>query len=127
VSDVNLILKNRPFLKDHHYIVQARAEDYWVGFYSSTLNKRIFKYGNGFNIIFFGDTTRPNDFYSIPYSIMKNIMTGPNLDSHDRWVFSVKYHVLRVHGGNADKLHIGEFYGNLDNIAEVKIGDKKWE
>lgn len=106
-------------LKKTNYVRKAdRKTNYWFDIYLNTLNKLKKEYDENFNIIIHNtDEHNPNDFYIIPYSVLKYILIQEtSLKSHGndkslRWMGSIKNHQLEIRNCPA-KIDVSIYYGN---------------
>jgi hypothetical protein len=115
----NIILSNLDSIKRWHYTQKANSTDYWVAFYESVLNRYKAHFGEDFNLIVYGDENLPDDFISIPYTRLKDLLTEPHIDERKRrWVFSVENNLLRTHR-NPKRIDITEFRGNIIDIQPL--------
>lgn len=106
-------------LKETNYVRIARPENnYWVDFFKQKLySSYIEKFGDKFNIIIYNQTNIGNDFYVIPFSVLKTHLIDKYL-SHDtegtrseRWVLNIKDHRLKV-TNCSDTIDVKEYFSN---------------
>ncbi len=115
----NFILSNINSIRKKHYVLKASSSDYWVEFYESVLNHYKSQFGEDFNLIIYGNANIPNDFVSVPYVQLKELLTDEHIDQRKRrWVFSIENNKLRVHR-NVRRIDIEKFRGNKIDIPEL--------
>jgi len=116
----NKIAQSLEILKNRHYIRKSKADNnYWVSFYSQTLDEYISKFADDFSLVIYGDVQREYDFYEIPYSVIKSLLTDENYDStYARWILSIQGDELRVHGG-PERLDVRPYRGNEAIYAKL--------
>lgn len=106
-------------LKKTNYVRKAdRKTNYWFDLYLNTLNKFKKEFDENFNIVIHNiDENNPNDFYIIPYPVLKYIliqetsMKSHGNDNSVRWMGSIKNHQLELRNCPA-KIDISIYYGN---------------
>lgn len=112
----NKILINRSQISKEHYVRKADPDNrYWVDFSKNKLNTYKRKFGNNFDLIIAGSKDLENDFYRIPFSVVKDFFTDSTMSrdqtERNRWVASVKsQHKLKVWNARGEK-DISRYYG----------------
>lgn len=115
----NYILQNKVDLEVKNYIVEPGSNyGYWVQFYVRKLqNIFVAQYGDNFNLILVGSPEVEDDYYAIPYSVVKDMLLDeyayPDTKTKKaHWQMSIKsHHKLDVRHCPFQR-DISEFYGN---------------
>jgi|GEM_PF-384273 5-methylcytosine-specific restriction protein A len=119
-AEQNIIRKNESRLKKFHFVSAiSKDTDYWGGIRPSSLEKYHKRYGDDFNVIIY-DSTGSAEFYSIPYSIIKSLLTFEigYLPNQRRWQYSIQRHILQIHGSD-EQLDVQKYFKNTSNIPQL--------
>lgn len=119
-AEHNIIQKNESRLKKFHFVSAiSKGTGYWGGIRPSSLEKYLKKYGDDFNIIIY-DSKGSTEFYSIPYSIIKSLLTLDKgyLPNQRRWQYSIQRHIFQIHGSD-ERLDVQEYFQNESNIPQL--------
>lgn len=94
----NLIKANLEILEKTNYVRKAKPEaNYWCDFSASVMNKFRKATKDNFNLIVYGDENIHNDYYIIPFKLVKEKFTEKNYSGNrERWVFNIIDHKLKV-------------------------------
>jgi hypothetical protein len=104
-------------LKDLHYIKHAKHEyptggpTWWMALYSNKIDFYNRKSNGNFLIIIF-DSLNANNFYAIPFAIVKKDLYIGYLDKRDRWVLSIRDGRLCIHGTDV-KIPVEQYHNNF--------------
>ena len=128
----NFIAQNREKLAQEHYVRKAApSSNYFFSIYEKELQSYQSKYGNNFNIIFFGDEDVETDYYSIPFSYLQDVLIPKNLyQSQKRWAGDIKNQVMNFRVSKV-KRNVSEFYSlpystnKTTNKTQFTIGLKE--
>ncbi len=119
----NVIFKNLVLIKQFHYAQKAKPDnDYWVAFYRTKLNEYQSKFGDNFNLIIYGSPDSPVDFFSIPFSKIKQFFDESKLKDEykDHWVFIIRNGMMTIWGGDETfYVNVEEFFHNIQNIPQL--------
>ena len=84
----------------HRALPQAKAERvYWFNVSKGRFDKYVAANGNRFNIVVAGDEATEGDFYVIPYSSIKHLLTEETLHDktgRERWIGLIRNHQLKI-------------------------------
>lgn len=123
----NFVSINREKLARKHYVRKASvSSNYFFSIYYKELSTYQEKFGNDFNVIFYGNDDLETDYYSIPFLFLKDILIPQNLyQKQKRWAGDIKNHVINFRVAKI-KLNVTEFYSLpfSSNSTEVNISSK---
>lgn len=97
----------------NNYVLKASADNKWSGFQESVVTKITTLYGDNFNIVIWGDKQNENDYYCIPFKLLKHLFadelktTGkyPN-----RWTAVILNHQFLMRSNSALAVDIASYY-----------------
>jgi len=121
----NLVLRDRSRYEPANYIRKADPKvDYWVDFSVNPIADYLDRCGENFNVVIAGNPELEGDFFAIPYSSLKHMLTEATLaksqDGRRRWIANIVGTELKV--TNAEqRLDVSRWYGNpfqLENKTE---------
>jgi hypothetical protein len=76
---MNLVLLH-PEVGDRHYVLHsARHPRRWVAFSPNKVNQYQENFGDDFCLVITGDPSEPNDFYALPWKMLKSYFVRDNL------------------------------------------------
>ncbi|MCX2679018.1 HNH endonuclease [Galbibacter sp. EGI 63066] len=107
----NFVALNREELAKQHYVRKAStSSDYFFSIYQQELKGYEERFGNDFNIIFYGNEDVETDYYSIPFLFVKDVLIPQNLyQKQKRWAGDIKNHVINFRVSKV-KRNISGFY-----------------
>ena len=107
----NFVALNREELAKQHYVRKAStSSNYFFSIYQKELKSYEERFGNDFNIIFYGEEDLETDYYTIPFLFLKDILTPQNLyKKQKRWAGDIKNHTISFRVSKV-KRNISEFY-----------------
>lgn len=119
----NFVAQNRKELEKSNYVRKATPKtNYWFSIYRSKLSEFQNKFGDDFNIVFFGDESVEGDFFTIPFQDVKHIFQDDFLSndqqSSARWVGNIKHFRLIV-SHCPISLDLSSYYGD-ETLLEIK-------
>jgi MoxR-like ATPase/predicted RNA-binding protein len=127
----NIILQNLSKLKINHYVTKAQPKitvegrSYNLNYYQKQLDVYIRKTNGQFCLIIRGDDNDQNDFFAIPYDVIKTLFDPANLyiDSRSEgggacWKIYINTNFEIVNHEN--KINIKKFYGNINYLPELR-------
>jgi hypothetical protein len=112
----NPILYNLAQIRSKHYVVKTKfhinstSKNYFINFYHNKLGSFKQQQGGQFYLIVAGAPDSPEDFYCIPYTILKGVLTEGNLQPKNRWLATIRNHVLIVEKSET-RIDVSRFYG----------------
>jgi putative restriction endonuclease len=112
----NIVLRDRSEHEDINYIRKADPKvNYWVDFSAKPLAEYIERCGERFNIVIAGDPELAGDFFAIPYSALKHMLTEATIaksqDGRRRWIATIVGSELKV-SNVEQRLDVARWYGN---------------
>jgi len=116
-SELIMIIDEKIF--QLNYVRKAsKLNKFWFSLHKNKLDKLILNCGDNFNIIIY-DGKEANQFYILPYFLIKNFLIEEYLSkdkrSDKRWVGSISNHILRIRNCPFD-FDIGLYFGNNNLI-----------
>lgn len=112
----NLILENFDKLKNSNYVRKTDPKNkYWGDFSHNKMEKFKEETGGVFNLIIHGDPNVFDDYYVIPYNIVKDIFTEQSFSrdkdavTRKRWIFTIENHKMKV-SNSSEILDIKDYY-----------------
>lgn len=139
---MNWVKANRKQLEQSNYVLKADASsNYWFGISQKKLDNYITQAGSGFNIILYGSEEDEGDFYILPFSAIRDLLTEDNLyfleGKRKRWVGDIRNHILTIRNSNIER-DISRFFSlpqidyakpvlQKDNLNDYAIENAKRE
>lgn len=139
---MNWVKKNRGKLEQSNYVLKAdNTSNYWFGISQNKLDNYRTQFDSNFNIILFGSEKDEGDFYFIPFSAIRDLLTDKNLylikGKRLRWVGDIRNHILRIRNSNIER-NISDFFSlplinyckpilQKDNLTDYAIENAKRE
>jgi hypothetical protein len=113
----NYILRHRDDLKRGNYIRKADpACNYWLDFSFGKLQDYVQRYGDRFNLIIVGSAQVEDDFYVIPFRLLKDMLTeeflADDMSGRRRWLAYVTDGQLHINHC-PDPQDIRRFHGSI--------------
>jgi predicted restriction endonuclease len=110
---MNWVKANRENLTLRNYVLKANTQSgYWFGIWKKKLEGYQSLFKSDFNIILFGSENDETDFYTIPFSAIKDLLKLENLYSFQgsqRWVGDIRNHILKFRHSTIER-NISEFF-----------------
>src|SRR3954451_11833727 len=113
----NWIIANRSKLAKRNYIRTNKNAFVDIRFSAKKLSRYKKEYGEEFNLVIVGSPKLELDFYVLPYSRMRDLLTEKFIDERNSWHVTIKNHRLRVREHNPN-LDCREFYGTKINLDD---------
>lgn len=108
--------KQYEYDRKRHYLVKANSGmRYWHNFYSMTIEKYKQKFGEKFFLV----VAKGFEFYAIPYSLLKHILTIEGLDNRGRWTCEIINDKYRLMGSN-EQFDVSEFHNIVSSPAPAE-------
>lgn len=123
-----------------NYVRKAlRDNNYWVDFSREKLNTYKNTFGENFSLIVYSEYNTDCDYYVIPYSIVKSVLTENNLSTstsgrdNARWIITIKNHKFKATGLSA--VDVKDYFTNPYSIFidgneqtnDFQVEDRKLE
>ena len=98
---MNYALSNRESLEEFNYFLNPSPDNnYWANISSGRLDDFVQRTGGRFNVTIVGNEADEDDFYTIPYSILRPILTEEyrteDKNGRLRWILYIKRHQIRI-------------------------------
>lgn len=97
----------------NNYVLKASADNKWSGFQESVITKLTNSFGDHFNIVIWSDEENENDYYCIPYIVLKHLF----IDEHkttgnitNRWTAIIKNHQFLMHSNSELAVNISAYH-----------------
>ncbi len=96
----------------NNYVLKASADNKWSGF-QSVITKLTSSFGDKFNIVIWTDEQKENDYYCIPFEVLKHLF----IDEHkttgkypNRWTAIILNHQFLMHSNSELSVDISSYY-----------------
>jgi len=119
-------------LERKNYVRKGGASDYFFDLNKNMVDGYKNKFGEDFNIIIHNIEENPLNYYIIPYSIIKYILTDENLNQStgrnraQRWIGVIKHHQLQIRNCPV-YIDLSVYYGNPLILNHEKISNRELE
>jgi hypothetical protein len=97
----------------NNYVLKGNQKNKWVGFQETVLNHLSETFGDNFNIVIWTDRNNDNDYYCIPYKIIKHLF----IDKHkttgkypNRWTAIILDHQFLMHSNSKLGVDVLSYY-----------------
>jgi hypothetical protein len=120
---VNAVAANLRDLNELNYVRKADPKGgYWFSFYVGKIQARKIRFGNDFFLIVHGASDMDNDYFVIPYEVLKDVLIDENTSGigdnakdantrTPRWTGNIiNSHLHVTHSGV--RIDLTEYYGN---------------
>ena len=110
----------------NNYILKGNPKNKWVGFQGTVLSDLQKKFGNNFNVIIWIDEKNENDYYCIPFKVVKHLFVDEHKTTGkytNRWTAIILDHQFLMHSNAKLAVSIEEFYAKpivLQQIVELE-------
>jgi hypothetical protein len=97
----------------NNYVLKGNPKNKWVGFQETVLNQLSESFGDNFNIVIWTDENNDNDYYCIPYIIIKHLFVSEHKTTGkypDRWTAIIKDHRFLMHSNSQLAVDISFYY-----------------
>jgi putative restriction endonuclease len=117
-----LSIKNWPD-GGNNYTLKASAANKWTGFQDSVISKLTDSFGDDFNIIIYSDEQIENDYYCIPFRVLKHLFIPEHKTTGkypNRWTAIISDDIFRMHSNSELSVDISPYY-SVPLIDRVNI------
>jgi hypothetical protein len=115
----------------NNYVLKGNPKNKWVGFQETVLNQLSETFGDNFNIVIWIDENKEDDYYCIPYEVIKSLFTAEHKTTGkypDRWTAIILDHQFLMHSNSQLAVDVSAYYAkpfhletyNGEIIDEVK-------
>lgn len=97
----------------NNYVLKASAKNKWSGFQESVIKELCMNFGENFNIVIWTDEHDENDYYCIPFSIVKHVFVEEHKTTgkyHNRWTAVILDHNFLMHSNSRLAIDISAYY-----------------
>lgn len=97
----------------NNYIKKAGASNKWTGFQQSVIEKLILTFGEDFNIVIYSDPKKQDDYYCIPFKVIKHLFIGEHKATGkfpNRWTAIILNHNFLMHSNSQLAVDISAYY-----------------
>lgn len=106
-----------------NYVLKANLFNRWHALTKSIVDKLKNKFGENFNIVIFWNVEDKVEYYSVPYVMIKHLLTAEHLtlseNNISRWNFTIKNDMLCVHANMNFSVNIKScFNGKILSVKE---------
>jgi hypothetical protein len=115
----NAVLENLDALQVRNYVRQARSSDYWCDFSPKRLEELERQSGDNLFIIIHGDENKSEDFFVIPYQVVRPLFDKAALNpKRPRWICSIRGGRLQFRNIEA-QADVADYYGSMRLLEEA--------
>ncbi len=111
----------------NNYILKGNPKNKWVGFQETVISQLIEKYGDKFYIVIWTDEEDEDDYYCIPYSIIKHLFAEEHKTTGkypNRWTAIVLDNKFLMHSNSELSVDIEKYYGKpIINEPNIEVQD----
>lgn len=97
----------------NNYVLKASADNKWSGFQDSVITKLTSSFGDKFNIVIWTDELNENDYYCIPFHVLKHLFVEEHKTTGkypNRWTAIILNHHFLMHSNSELSVDISSFY-----------------
>ena len=98
----------------NNYVLKAKSINKWCGFYETIITKLINSFGNDFNIVIWSDEQKKNDFYIIPFTIVKHLFTDEFKKTKSMngkgWQVHIRNNKFMIEGKSEFSVDVSNYY-----------------
>jgi hypothetical protein len=124
---VNAVAENLNALAIRNYVRKADPDvNYWVDFAFNRMQRIQRERGDNFFVIVYGSPDQDNDFFVIPYGMVKPILVEETLAhtpgrNTSRWIGQIRDKILRITHSDAE-IDLTQYYGNFELLRQATDG-----
>ncbi len=107
----------------NNYVLKGNPKNKWVGFQETVLRHLSNKFDDNFNIVIWTDIQNENDYYCIPYPVVKHLFTDLHKTTGkypNRWTAIILEHQFLMHSNSQLSVDISTFYAK-SLLPEVSV------
>jgi putative restriction endonuclease len=97
----------------NNYVLKGNPKNKWVGYQETVLSQLSKAFGDNFNIVIWTDEKNKDDYYCIPYSILKHLFTDEHKTTGkypNRWTSIILEHRFLMHSNSQLSVDILSYY-----------------
>ena len=97
----------------NNYVLKASADNKWSGFQDSIITKLTTAFGDNFNIVIWTDELNENDYYCIPFKVLKHLFVAEHKTTGkypNRWTAVILNHHFLMHSNSELSVDISNYY-----------------
>jgi len=110
-----------------NYVLKASADNKWSGFQDSVISKLTASFGDKFNIVIWSDEQNENDYYCIPFSVLKHLFVDEHKTTGkypNRWTAVILNHQFLMHSNSDLSVDISSYHSlPLIQLTALDIAD----
>lgn len=125
---MNEVVRHMGQLERTNYVRKADPDqNYWFDFSFRQMQKKEGAFGSEFFLIIYGSPDKDDDYFVIPFGVVKSVFTEDNLaeaqegDNRIRWIGNIRQNQLRITHSNTE-FDIAEYHGNLRLLEKAMAG-----
>ncbi len=95
------------------YVLKASADNKWSGFQDSVITKLTTSFGDNFNIVIWSDQENENDYYCIPFKVLKHLFVDEHKTTGkypNRWTAVILNHQFLMHSNSDLSVDISSYH-----------------
>jgi len=107
----------------NNYVLKGNPINKWVGFQQTVLKELSEKFNDNFNIVIWTDEQNENDYYFIPYKVLKHLFVDEHKTTGkypNRWTSVILDHQFLMHSNSQLSVDVSSYYA-MQLIAEPTI------
>ena len=97
----------------NNYVLKASAKNKWSGFQDSVITKLTVSFGDNFNIVIWTDEQNENDYYCIPFKVLKHLFVTEHKTKGkypNRWTAVILNHQFLMHSNSELSVDISSYF-----------------
>lgn len=97
----------------NNYVLKASADNKWSGFQDSVIARLSASFGDNFNIVIWTDEQNENDYYCIPFKVLKHLFVTKHKTTGkypNRWTAVILNHRFLMHSNSELSVDISDYY-----------------
>lgn len=97
----------------NNYVLKGSTDNKWIGFYDSVIKEMTTSFGDKFNIVVWTDEQNENDYYCIPFAVLKHLFVDEHKTTGkytNRWTAEISNHQFLMHSNSELSVDISNYY-----------------
>ena len=97
----------------NNYVLKGNPKNKWVGFQQTVLKELSEKFNDNFNIIIWIDEQNEDDYYLIPYKVLKHLFVDEHKTTGkypNRWTSIILDHQFLMHSSSQLSVDVSSYY-----------------